>query len=224
VGPLGIEGEGERAEKGVECHGPAYGIGRRGCERALIPRRFRSTWQSDRFSLINAMRLTSLADYAVVMMAAAARHPAGARLSAGQLAEETGVPLPTAQKLMGRLAATGLLSSARGTGGGFRLAREAAGISLADIVEAVEGPIAMTTCADDGRSDCAIETNCRVKPHLLAVNDAVRGALQNISLASLASPPAVRPEPVEGPAFSSSAAKNGREGFDRLSPNGAAVP
>src|SRR6185437_14087661 len=53
------------------------------------------------------MRLTSLADYAAVMMAAAARHPAEARLSAALLAEETGVPLPTAQKLMGRLAGAG---------------------------------------------------------------------------------------------------------------------
>ena len=69
------------------------------------------------------MRLTSLADYAVVMMAAAARHPAGARLSATLLAAETGIPLPTAQKLTGRLAAAGLLQTARGTGGGFRLSR-----------------------------------------------------------------------------------------------------
>ena len=135
------------------------------------------------------MRLTSLADYAVVMMAAAARRPAGARLSASVLAEETGVPLPTAQKLMGRLAGAGLLSSARGTGGGFTLARSAGGISLADIVEAVEGPIAMTTCADDNRTDCALEGNCQVKPHLLAVNGAVRGALQGVTLASLAAAP-----------------------------------
>ena len=132
------------------------------------------------------MRLTSLADYAVVMMAAAARHPAGARLSAGLLAEETGVPLPTAQKLMGRLAAAGLLSSARGTGGGFTLARPACGISLADIVEAVEGPIAMTNCIEGSASDCALEGSCRVKPHLNAANLAVRGALQGVSLASLA--------------------------------------
>jgi DNA-binding IscR family transcriptional regulator len=68
------------------------------------------------------MRLTSLADYAVVMMAAAARRPAGARLSATLLAGETGVPLPTAQKLMGRLASAGLLSSARGTLQGVSLA------------------------------------------------------------------------------------------------------
>ena len=85
------------------------------------------------------MRLTSLTDYAVVMLSAAARHAPDARLTATLLAEETGVPLPTAQKLMGRLAVCGLLVSARGTGGGFVLARPAAAISLADIVEAVEG-------------------------------------------------------------------------------------
>jgi FeS assembly SUF system regulator len=131
------------------------------------------------------MRLTSLADYAVVMLAAAARHPAGACLSAAVLAGETGVPLPTAQKLMGRLAAHGLLRSARGTGGGFVLARGPEGISLADIIEAVEGPIAMTTCVDSSRSDCALEGACHVRPHMGVVNGAVRGALQGVSLASL---------------------------------------
>lgn len=132
------------------------------------------------------MRLTSLADYAVVMMAAAARHEPGERLSANILADETGVPLPTAQKLMGRLASAGLLHSARGTGGGFRLARPASEVSLADIVEAVEGPIAMTNCIEGAQHLCAIEGSCRVKPHLHAVNFAVRGALQGVSLASLA--------------------------------------
>ncbi len=132
------------------------------------------------------MRLTSLADYAVVMMAAAARRGGDARLSATLLSEETGVPLPTAQKLMGRLAAAGLLTSARGSGGGFQLARSAQGISLADIIEAVEGPIAMTTCVDEKRNDCALDGHCQVKPHLSVVNGAVRGALQGVSLATLA--------------------------------------
>ena len=167
------------------------------------------------------MRLTSLADYAVVMMAAAARHGAGTRLSATLLAGETGVPLPTAQKLMGRLAAAGLLTSARGTGGGFQLARGADGISLADIIEAVEGPIAMTTCVDEARSDCALDGHCQVKPHLSIVNGAVRGALQGVSLASLASTPA-RPEPVEGLSFLSTTPKEG-QGFDEPSPNGVGV-
>ncbi|HWT12215.1 MAG TPA: Rrf2 family transcriptional regulator [Allosphingosinicella sp.] len=132
------------------------------------------------------MRLTSLADYAVVMMAAAARYPAGARLSATLLAEETGVPLPTAQKLTGRLASAGLVRTARGTGGGFRLARLAGEISLADIVEAVEGPIRMTTCVDAERHECALEGACQVRPHMGVVNHAVRDALQGVSLSSLA--------------------------------------
>ena len=131
------------------------------------------------------MRLSHLADYAVVLMTAAAVRPAGARLSATELAQETGVPLPTAQKLMGRLASAGLLTSARGTGGGFRLARAAGGISLADIIEAVEGPIAMSNCIEGKRSDCALEGNCQVKPHMSVVNGAVRGALQGVTLATL---------------------------------------
>lgn len=130
------------------------------------------------------MRLSNLADYAVVMLAAAARKGDG-RLNASLLAEETGIPLPTAQKLVGRLATAGLIVSSRGTGGGFRLARCAAEISLADIVEAVEGPIAMTACSE-GRTDCALDAHCRVKPHMGVVGTAVRGALGAVSLTELA--------------------------------------
>lgn len=133
------------------------------------------------------MRLSHLADYAVVLMTAAARRPAGARLSATELSSETGVPLPTAQKLMGQLAGFGLLTSVRGAGGGFTLAREAQAISLADIVEAVEGPIAMTVCSgQQGVSDCALDAHCRVKPHMGVVGHAVRGALGAVSLTELA--------------------------------------
>ncbi len=132
------------------------------------------------------MRLSSLADYAVVMMTAAARHCGGVgRLNATLLSVETGVPLPTAQKLVSRLSAAGLLESARGTGGGFRLARPPSAISLADVIEAVEGPIALTTCVDETRHDCAIEGACRVRPHWAVVNGAVRGALAGVSLADL---------------------------------------
>ena len=133
------------------------------------------------------MRLTHLADYAVVMMTAAARREASARLSACELSAETGVPLPTAQKLMGKLAIAGLLTSVRGAGGGFTLARAVTEISLADIVEAVEGPIAMTQCsASDAPSDCALDAHCRVKPHMGIVGAKVRGALGAVSLQELA--------------------------------------
>ena len=133
------------------------------------------------------MRLTHLADYAVVMMTAAARRPAGERFSASVLSDETGIPLPTAQKLMGKLAAAGLLSSIRGAGGGFTLALPSAQISLADMVEAVEGPIAMTQCSgSDEASDCALDAQCRVKPHMSIVSNAVRGALAAVTLEQLA--------------------------------------
>ena len=129
------------------------------------------------------MRLTHLADYAVVIMTAAARREQGARLSAAELSQETGVPLPTAQKLMGKLAAAGLLTSVRGFGGGFTLARPVTDISLADIVEAVEGPIALSACSDGG--DCAVEEHCAVRPHWPVVNQALRGALASVSLVQL---------------------------------------
>ncbi|MDZ7895866.1 MAG: Rrf2 family transcriptional regulator [Sphingobium sp.] len=139
------------------------------------------------------MKLSSLADYAIVMMSAAARYCGATKMNATTLALETGIPLPTAQKLVSRLSAAGLLESSRGTGGGVRLSRPPAAISLADVVEAVEGPIAMTACAESGAHDCALEGDCRVKPHMNAANQAVRGALAGVSLASLAGAHVVAP-------------------------------
>jgi len=135
------------------------------------------------------MRLSSLADYAVVMMTAIARHCGGiARVNATLLAGETGVPLPTAQKLVSRLSAAGLLDSTRGTGGGVRLSRPPASISLADIIEAVDGPIALTGC-DHETVPCALDHRCHVKPHWAVVNAAVRDALAAVTLSKLAATP-----------------------------------
>lgn len=142
------------------------------------------------------MRLSSMADYAVIIMSAAARHcgtcslieQAGgrrARVSAAQLAMETGLPVPTVQKLVSKLTAAGLMRSSRGVGGGLKLARPPAAISLADIVEAVEGPIALTACLDRVKSDCTLEENCNVKGHWPKVNAAVRGALAQVALTQL---------------------------------------
>lgn len=142
------------------------------------------------------MRLSSFADYAVVLMSAAARHfgagagldPATqkyARMNATTLSAETGIPLPTAQKLVSRLSAAGLLESSRGTGGGVRLSRPPAAITLADVVEAVEGPIAMTACSEMSSHDCNLETDCRIRPHMNVANDAIRAALAGVTIASL---------------------------------------
>jgi len=132
------------------------------------------------------MRLTHLADYAVVLMTAAARREPCARLSATDLSQDTGVPLPTAQKLMQQLAVHGLLVGQRGAGGGYALARPVSEISLADIVEAVEGPIVLTMCADGINHECALDQHCRVKPHMSIVGDAIRASLKAVSLNELA--------------------------------------
>jgi Rrf2 family protein len=143
------------------------------------------------------MRLSNMADYAVVVMGAAARHCGSAmlvgadgqkraRTSATELAAETHIALPTVQKLVSILSNGGLLRSVRGAGGGIQLSRPAAAITLADIIEAVEGPIAMTACMNQSTCNCAIEPDCNVKPHWAVVNQAVRGALADVKLTSLA--------------------------------------
>ena len=139
------------------------------------------------------MRLSSMADYAVVTMCAAARHCGGTRVSAAELARETGLPQPTVSKLVSSLTRAGLLRSTRGAGGGLQLARPAAAITLADIIEAVEGPIALTSCVD--HAECCFEENCAVKPHWPVVNHTLRGALAGIALTQLASAPALSRAP-----------------------------
>jgi Rrf2 family protein len=93
--------------------------------------------------------------------------------------------MPTVAKLTGLLARGGLLRSHRGVAGGFSLAMPADAISLADIVEAIDGPIALTHCAD-GSADCGLHHQCRVKPHWEPLNRAVREALDKVSLLQLA--------------------------------------
>ena len=137
------------------------------------------------------MRLSNLADYAIVTMCAATRHCGGGRVSAGELAQETGLPAPTVQKIVSKLSAAGLLRSVRGAGGGLQLARPAAAITVADIVEAMEGPIALTACIDG--SDCAVGDTCTVKPHWPMINEALRGALADIPLVLLAQSPQSAP-------------------------------
>lgn len=132
------------------------------------------------------MRLSSLADYAVLMMRTAALHCGGVRANAASLAAEAGIPVPTGQKLASLLGRAGLIKGTRGSGGGIKLARPAAAITLADIIEAVEGPIALTGCLDaQGHDCCALDRPCAIQPHWQGVNRLVRDALAKVSLADL---------------------------------------
>ena len=119
---------------------------------------------------------------------AAAARGGEARASAAQIASTTGIPAPTVAKLMGTLARAGLLASSRGVAGGFALARPAAAITIAAIVEAVDGPIALTNCGSGETSDCTLHGSCSVRPHWAPINDAVRSALAAVTLAELVLP------------------------------------
>lgn len=131
------------------------------------------------------LRLSNFADYGVVVMSAAANAATGERLlSANRVAEQTGIPYATVAKLLGHLGRAGLLVSQRGVGGGFCLARPPKEISLADIVEAIDGPIALTHCSEPA-SDCDLSAACIVRPHWEPVNRAVRKALAEVTLADL---------------------------------------
>jgi FeS assembly SUF system regulator len=140
------------------------------------------------------MRLSNLADYAVITMCQAATHCGDGRVSAAELAAETGLPVPTVQKLVSKLTGAGLLRSVRGARGGLQLGRPAAAITVADIVEAIEGPIALTSCVD--HVTCEFETGCSMKPQWPIINDALRGALAGITLAHLRTPPAAARAPI----------------------------
>ncbi|MDT7933417.1 MAG: SUF system Fe-S cluster assembly regulator [Sphingomonadaceae bacterium] len=133
------------------------------------------------------LRLTNLADYAVSVMAIAARQDG--RASAARIAEATGLGAATAAKLLNLLAKAGLLTSARGACGGFVLARSAAEISLADVVEAVDGPIALTTCSSHGPVDCAVGATCPASHAWPQVSAGVRGALAAVTLSQIAAGP-----------------------------------
>jgi Rrf2 family protein len=140
------------------------------------------------------MRLSSLADYAVLLMRTAAMHCGGARANAAGLAIEAGIPVPTAQKIAGQLGRAGLIKATRGSGGGMKLARPAAAITLADIIEAVDGPIALTGCIDaDGADCCALDKPCAIRPHWIGVNQLVRNALAQVTLAHLIAAPEEAP-------------------------------
>lgn len=140
------------------------------------------------------MRLSNLADYAVITMCQAALHCGSGRVSAAELAAETGLPVPTVQKLVSKLTAAGLLRSVRGAHGGLQLGRPAAAITVADIVEAIEGKIALTACVDN--VPCDFEAACNMRAHWPVINTALRGALAGISLSQLRHPATARPLPL----------------------------
>ena len=130
------------------------------------------------------LRISRLTDYATVLLAALASEPQRVQ-TAASLAEQTRIAAPTVSKLLKQLQRAGLVSSTRGLHGGYQLARPAAQISAAAILDALEGPVALTDCSV-GHGQCEIEESCRVGRVWQRLNLAIRRALYDVSLAQLA--------------------------------------
>ena len=130
------------------------------------------------------LRISRLTDYATVLLAALASEPERVQ-TATALAGETRIAAPTVSKLLKQLQRAGLVTSTRGLHGGYQLARPAAQISAAAILDALEGPVALTDCAA-GHGNCEIEDSCRVSRVWQRLNLAMRRALYDVSLAQLA--------------------------------------
>jgi FeS assembly SUF system regulator len=129
------------------------------------------------------LRMSKLTDYGTLVLSQlAAQH--GGIASAGQIAAATHLGPATASKVLKSLAHAGLVVSVRGVQGGYALARPAEDISAAEIIDALEGPVAITECSSKN-SCCDLEEFCRVGRAWQRINRSIRKALENVSLADL---------------------------------------
>ena len=144
------------------------------------------------------LRLSKLTDYAVVVLIRL-----GDCVRAGEdcvqtspgIALATGVPEPTVAKVLKALASAMLVTSQRGARGGYRLSRPLETVTVADVIAAIDGPIALTACVEGGGGGCDVENICAVKGRWDLVNDVIRAALTEISLTDMRAasvPPAFR--------------------------------
>ena len=135
------------------------------------------------------IRMTKQTDYGIVLLSRMAGLPE--RLfNATELATDTHLPQPTVSKVLKILARAGLLDSHRGVKGGYTLARDPEEITVTEVIGALEGPIGITECIDDTPGECSLEARCPVRGNWHRINEAIRQALDGISLAEMARPQA----------------------------------
>ncbi|HEX5327982.1 MAG TPA: SUF system Fe-S cluster assembly regulator [Acetobacteraceae bacterium] len=129
------------------------------------------------------LRLSKLTDYAVVVLVRLSRGE-GVQGAPG-ISLATGIPEPTVAKVLKALAGTGLVASQRGAHGGYRLIRPLAAIPIADVIAALDGPIALTACVEGALGGCDVEGVCPMRGRWDPVNEAIQQALTNITLADM---------------------------------------
>jgi FeS assembly SUF system regulator len=191
----------ERGSRKELCPGPVLGVDR-GTSRNIycVPNRseLRPAASGSRHPMII---LSKLADYGVIVATHLAADP-HRQLTAAAIADEVSLPRATVAKILKALAHAGLVGATRGAAGGYRLARDARGISVAEVVAAIDGNIGLTQCVVHA-ADCARTDYCPTRPHWSAINRAVAEALSAVSLDAMLTPAAFarrRPAPAAHPA------------------------
>ncbi|MGE5624302.1 MAG: SUF system Fe-S cluster assembly regulator [Bacillota bacterium] len=137
------------------------------------------------------LRLSKLTDYGTVVLSGMAREPTRLH-TATELAASLHLAAPTVSKLLKLFAKAGLVTSQRGARGGYALARPAEEISAVQIIDAIEGPVAITQCSMS-HSRCGIEAVCGIGHNWQRISLAIRDALRGVTLAQLARPVALPP-------------------------------
>lgn len=134
------------------------------------------------------IRLGKLTDYGVGLMTCLAGRESPKLVTARDLSLSLGLPLPTVSKILKLLCRAELLSSQRGPAGGYALARDPRSITLAQIVTALEGPLALTECADQKDCSCEFQVACRMQDRWTGINRHLVATLENITLKQMAGP------------------------------------
>ena len=131
------------------------------------------------------IRLSRQTDYGIVLLSHLASTDE-TRLNATALSQATLLPGPMVAKILKQLVHGGLLESHRGVNGGYSLAKAPADVTVAQIIAAIDGPIAITDCVEESTDECSYEATCRVRGNWLRINEAVREALDAITLEEMA--------------------------------------
>jgi Rrf2 family protein len=131
------------------------------------------------------LRLSKKADYALIAMKHLAIRPDAASASAREIAEQYDIPVELMAKVLQRLARRGLVTSHQGTRGGYRLSRPSTAISVADVIQAIDGPLTVTACSTEAEN-CGQYAKCSVRDPLWRIKDRILAALATCSLQEVA--------------------------------------
>jgi len=145
------------------------------------------------------LRLSKKADYALIAMKHLARRGDRGSSSAREIAAMYDIPIELMAKVLQRLVRRGLLASHQGTRGGYELARRPTQISVADVIQAIDGPVAVTACSSD-ENQCEQFAKCNVRDPLWKVRERIVQALGECTIAELAADPTPVPQSGARPA------------------------